>query len=1000
MSSRYQLFLFLAFCLCFQKSNIHAQDLNYTHYTVESGVLLPSNEVYGILFDKNDVLWATTDRGVWRYDGYTPRQFTVADGLKENTNFRIFTNSSGRVLVSSVNNYLYQIAGDSAMMHPISNRLHDKCDSSEYIQQVTENPDGSIDVSFNRPGLVRFTPGNQPKNLNQHRLNHQEASVAINYTPDFFYWDMIRVPDTSSNLKTTVTAENGWIYITCGMNDPKRSFRKDLSPIGENEFLFGYSYKVFHIRNGRLIGEQTFSNEVLAVYADQNGDFWIGLEKEGALRYPKGNLKAVPQKYLHGESVSSIKQDHEDNFWFATTTNGIFQANTLDIAVFKNQSEDPKDNVITAMVSDGENVYLGTQSGLLFRSEESDNQQFISQRINIPVTSGAIRKLFFTPEKHLIIYNNLLLEIDAAGRYRGIKKIDFYPFDYVRKPNGEWLASFTRIIIEIHQQKIIGQLDRNSFFKSFPAESTVSHAINRVRCMLLDSGGRLWMGSQNSGLFSSEDSVVYPWVKTDTLLGKRTHDIVQAGANIWVSIADYGIAVIRPDSSLIRITQKDGLSSDIIDVLYAENDSIVWAGTNNGLNRISLKKDSTKPASITYYTMREGLPSNRIFQIIKHKNNIWIGTTQGAIRLNPDFTKPLDVPPKLLSGPLEVNGTPIELRDSLVLGPGGKNLGFKFRAITYRKPSTMRYQYKLVGVDLNYIITNNHEVRYPDLRYGDYIFCLNASYNGIFDPSNEKIFHIQILKHWYETIVAWVFFGLLILSLLLLGFRLVLLAVKQRELEKRQLLNAEKRSLLSQMNPHFIFNSLNSIQHFIVQNDEIQANNYLTSFSGLIRRILENSKKNLITLQEEISTLSLYLSMEKLRFENEFEFKIEKDNRIDFFETMIPPMLLQPFVENAIWHGLLPLKSKGILNISFVCDGDFFHCLIRDNGIGREKSALTKKNKVVHVSTGIRNVQERIELLNKINKRKIQLTISDLRDANGNAAGTLVEVVLPFDLKY
>ena len=283
----------------------------------------------------------------------------------------------------------------------------------------------------------------------------------------------------------------------------------------------------------------------------------------------------------------------------------------------------------------------------------------------------------------------------------------------------------------------------------------------------------MWLGSQNSGLFSSKDSVIFAWAKKDSLFGKRTHDIIQAGKNIWISIADYGIAVLRPDSSFIRITQAEGLSSDIIDMLFAESASVVWAGTNNGLNRITLNPGSQKPDSIQYYTMREGLPSNRIFQIIKHKGNIWIATTHGAIRLNPEFTKPLEIPPKLVPGPLLVNGKARELADSIILGPNDNNLVFKFKAITYRKPSPLKYRYRLIGADKDYITTNNLESRYPDLHYGNYTFCLNASYNGDFDQATEKTFSIQIQRHWYEKHFAWVLFGLLLSALLFFVFWLI-----------------------------------------------------------------------------------------------------------------------------------------------------------------------------------------------------------------------------------
>jgi ligand-binding sensor domain-containing protein len=995
VSSRYLVCLFILLSLFLPEPIARAQDLNYTHYTVESGLLLPSNEVYGILFDKNNILWATTDRGVWRYDGYNPRQYTVANGLRENANLMIFSDSLNRIWLSSLNNYLFRIINDSVYEHPMSRRVHEIGNNSAYVQQVTENKDGSIYLNFNRPGIIHLKTGEEAYKLTEHRKNHEGASIAIHYSRGKYYWDMIGFPDTNRFAKSKVTSEKGWVYLTAGLYDPKNLYRKKLYPIGDNEFIFSYANKLFHLKNGNLEAERSFTNNIVDLYVDKKGGFWAGLENEGVYRFPGGNLNSVPERYLIGETISAIAQDHEGDFWFATATNGIFQANTLDIAVYQNLTPDLKDNIITSMVSDGEHVYLGTQTGLLLKGSKGTNQQYKFHQIKNPLVNGPVRKLVFTNDNHLIVFNNNLLEIDTLGRYQGIKKIPSFPYDYILKPGGEWIASFTGVIRVIKDDRELRIWDEKTIPLAFPAEINLTHAINRVRSLFMDNHGSIWLGSQNSGLFSSRDSAIFSWTKKDDLFGKRIHDIIQAGDNIWVSIADYGLAIIRPDSSFMRITQKDGLSSDIIDVLFTENDSVIWAGTNNGLNRITFRPGDRESFSIQYFTMREGLPSNRIFQIMEHEKNIWICTTQGAIRLNPDFSKPLEIYPKLIPGPLLVNGIPRELNDTVILRPNENDLVFRFKAISYRKPTTLRYQFRLVGIDRETIETNGLESRYPDLKFGNYTFLINASYNETFDKSTERAFYIQIRKHWFETNLVLILAGALVAAIVFLIFRLILKTTKKRELEKRQLLNAEKRSLLSQMNPHFIFNSLNSIQHFIVQNDQFQANNYLASFSGLIRRILDNSKKNLIPLQEEISSLTLYLSMEKLRFENEFEYEIIRDPRIDFMDTMIPPMLVQPFVENAIWHGLMPLKTKGMLRISFELHDGFFHCLIEDNGIGREKAMLLKGKKEPHSSTGIQNVQERIELLNKMNRKKIRLNITDLRNPEGNASGTLVEIILP-----
>ena len=179
----------------------------------------------------------------------------------------------------------------------------------------------------------------------------------------------------------------------------------------------------------------------------------------------------------------------------------------------------------------------------------------------------------------------------------------------------------------------------------------------------------------------------------------------------------------------------------------------------------------------------------------------------------------------------------------------------------------------------------------------------------------------------------------------------------------------------------------------------LMANNYLTSFSTLIRRILENSKKNLITLSESFETLQLYLTMEKLRFEDKFEFEIRKETDLDLHELLIPPMMLQPIVENAIWHGITPLEKNGHIIISFNGYIDHYECVIQDNGIGREKSEEMKGRGNHHSSTGLKNIMERIDLMNQMNKSQIHFTIKDLKNPDDTAAGTRVTLKFPINWK-
>ena len=972
-----------------------AQDPYFKRFRVEDG--LPSNEVYGIAFDQNKILWATTDRGIWRYDGYQYRQFTVSDGLKENANFRIFIDRKNHIWFSSINNYLYQIINDSVVRHPASEQTHLQGKTLMNIQQLREAGDGSVYLCYNRPGLFRFNGNSTPEQITEPIKGHEDASVCILLDSTGFLWDQIGFPDTSQAIKTTVSSEDNRVYITSGFRPISNSFRKELSRIGPDEFLFSYAHKVFHIRSGKLISEKNFDKEILSIYADTaKGDFWVGLFNDGAQVFRGGDLGFKPVRYLAGESVTGITKDHEGNYWFSTSTSGIFMTSSFGLSIYRPSVTSEKDNMISALESDGENLYLGTQAGNIYKaSPELSGYYTLSPfKPEIP-TTGDVRKIYLTPGRHLMIFREHLLETDLLGRPAGVKVVKTYPYDYAALNRDEWMVSTSNSLDHYRKDVLVDKLDGLSIRNLLPGDSSLWNAFRKIRTLYYDSSKRVWIGPQDYGFFSVDSSGVYYWGKTDTLLGRRARDIVGAGKHTWISVADYGIAVIRPDSTILRITRNNGLSSDIVDVLYPESNTVIWAGTNKGVNRIMITPDADSVLSIQPYTMREGLPSNRIYQIIGHQGNIWLGTTQGAVCISPEFTMPLKILPSLVFDTIYVNGKSKHFTDHEVLEADNNSLVFRFKAISYRIPHDIKYRYFLTGIDRDSIITRNLEARYPDLPFGTYTFYVNASYTDNFNPVSEQSVTFTIRKHWFETTLFSILVALAGLAAILISFKYVLKGIKNRERQKQKLLEAEKRSLLSQMNPHFIFNSLNSIQHFIIQNDEYQANNYLSNFSSLIRRILENSKKNLISLNEEISTLTLYLEMEKLRFEERFEYQIIRDQNIDYLETTIPPMMLQPFVENAIWHGLMPLESKGVLSITFSRIDGFFHCLICDNGIGREKAARLKGKKEPHASTGMKNVRDRINLLNQLNKKKIELNINDLKNPDGTAAGTLIELIIP-----
>jgi len=262
---------------------------------------------------------------------------------------------------------------------------------------------------------------------------------------------------------------------------------------------------------------------------------------------------------------------------------------------------------------------------------------------------------------------------------------------------------------------------------------------------------------------------------------------------------------------------------------------------------------------------------------------------------------------------------------------------------------------------------------------------------------NEKINEQELLtqKKQYQSRL-WVY-ALLIGLGLLLGFA-AWYRSKIRSGYNKKMMEIEMRALRAQMNPHFIFNCLGSINRYIVKSDTKTASNYLTKFSKLIRLILDNSSSDHISLEAEIKTLQLYLDMESLRFDYSFEYEIHKDDNVDECNLQLPSMLIQPYVENAIWHGLLQKENKGKLWVRFKkVNGHLLQAEIEDNGIGRKKAAQLKSKELIkHKSYGMQISSDRIKIINHLYQLKNSVSIYDLLDEDGNAAGTKIIVQIPF----
>lgn len=320
--------------------------------------------------------------------------------------------------------------------------------------------------------------------------------------------------------------------------------------------------------------------------------------------------------------------------------------------------------------------------------------------------------------------------------------------------------------------------------------------------------------------------------------------------------------------------------------------------------------------------------------------------------------------------------------------------------LNFTHPNENGYYFRL-NQDSVWLQLNEGNVNLAKLAPGDYILQVTGSNDsGVMNPTGDTLY-ISILPPYYQT---WWFRLLLIAGVVLIVFIIQRNRIKRiRHEEKlktefnKQLAQAETKALRAQMNPHFIFNSLNSINSFVIDQKHEMASDYLIKFSKLIRLILDNSRSETISLEKELETLRLYVLLESARFDNKFicVFHIFEDVNIN--SIMIPPMLLQPFVENAIWHGLMQKDGEGTITIDIKkTEEEYLNISIIDDGIGRARAAELKSKLATHKSHGLKVTSQRIDMINKLNSTGAQVNIFDLKDDQGNATGTKVEVIIPF----
>jgi len=481
-------------------------------------------------------------------------------------------------------------------------------------------------------------------------------------------------------------------------------------------------------------------------------------------------------------------------------------------------------------------------------------------------------------------------------------------------------------------------------------------------------------------------------------------DIIQGDNNdLWLSRLGGGLAHFDKSTGRSKIyTTVDGLSNNTCYGLLKDKHGNIWISTNHGISRFNPKTEQFR-----VFGPEDGLKIDEFNSdntYMSQDGEMFFGGMGGVVSFYPDSltdneailtAAPLVIEDFKVAGVNRYFNKPIYTSDTVVLKKGDDNFQLTFASLDFRNAEKIKYRYRLKNGNNGFIQTDfrHRFLNYAKLSPGNYLLEIDAT-NSDGDWISHTSLLIIIPAYYYQT---WWFslFSILIVILIIVYFiysynqRIRMIAHKKQDELKLE-------SLRGQMNPHFIFNSLNSINYFISQNDRLSANRYIADFSRLIRTFLANLSKEYVPFEQELESLRDYLQLEHLRFGDKFDYSLEINEELDSEQLLIFPGMVQPFIENAIWHGVRGLLNrKGVITVTFLPGGDdYIQCIVEDNGIGRKLAKARENRDHGRKSRGIGIVTERLRIINQIRKNNLRLIIED-RFPDQEETGTRVSIEIP-----
>jgi len=982
---KYKLLILLGVVLPILKNALLAQQYNFKNYSVENG--LPYVQIFALYQDEKGYLWSGGYGGLSKFNGKTFQNYSPKNGLANHYVNAIIGDKNNKIIVGTIDGL--SIINDKE----IKNYTTKDGLPSNFINSLCLDKNNILWIGTDK-GLCYYD--GKTFKTTVHFANTNILSLFYSYENGLFIGSskgLFQLDGIQSQLKTLIN------NIT--INSISQCHITHHIFAGTQEGLYLVNLKdnttnVFHVNNGLL------DENITTVLCEKNGTAWIG-SKNGLISF-NGKEFSYYNISLDNNSnhIRSLLIDYEGNLWIGTHS-GLYKYRGKGFTVYDRQNGLGGAFIYQIIRDKENNLWLGTENNGVYRFTDgyfknySVKEGLLDNKVSciLPMDDGSV---WFGTDKGLSILKNESFKSIASKEFKQEAPINAL---YLDSKHNIWIAGRNGVTcmkkngsqyVPIHYDLPAKAIEKNGY----DAWSVIE-----------DNEGNIWIGTYLVGIYKLENNQFKQQAISEPTATSALDLCKDHLGNIYASTLN-GVLAFNPSKHTYKlISEKDGLSSELVYAIGITKDNkYLWAGTNQGINRIDLKKLQYDIVDILKYGKADGfsgVESNSHGVYEDKDSSVWFGTVNGLVRYNPKEFITNDNFTKINITNIKLAYADTMLADGSVLPNSLNNISFYFDGICLTNPEKVLYTYKLEGFDKEWSpATEINYTKYDNLPPGKYTFKVKSCNNEGMWNIESCSFSFTVKPPFYKT---WWFIVICILSVsavVISIFQIRLYQIKQKqkaEFERQvEISKAELKALRAQMNPHFVFNSLNSIQHYILNSKGDEAVRYLNKFAKLIRIILNNSEKPTVTINEDIEAVTLYLELEKMRFDNKFTYQINIGNDIDGDYDEIPPMIIQPYLENAILHGINPKDSKGHISININLIEQYIKVTVEDDGIGREASKASQhiSAKSKHASLGMKITKDRLRLLNNMHQSELNVNIIDLYNNEKKPTGTKVEIFIPY----